>query len=390
MNIESIPNNELRALRSMFQNRNFDIRFVGGCVRDLLHGSTPKDIDLCTDANPEEQIAIYKENNLRYIETGLQHGTVSVVLNNVVYEITSCRFDKITDGRHAIVEYTTNWYKDAERRDFTFNSMFYTFDHKLVDYFNGKSDLENGIVRFVGDADTRIKEDYLRIMRWFRFRGRYESEFSVIESTTKDAIIRNAPNLKSISRERIWSELKKILQHSSRYKIIRSIHEYGIAPYASLPNDINLDENSSRLASNQNVDYLTLMVQLYPHELLSSILHDLKSSRDELNQVNYLVKNLKGFDPKYALAVNCNEIKLVFQAELLYGLATSKEDSISYNWNIPVFEISGQDLINQGIKPSPFFSKILKHLKNKWADNNYIIDKNALPGMIAEFYQINS
>lgn len=106
-------NDDLRTLRSLFQEAGFDIRLVGGCVRDLMSGKTPKDIDLCTDANPQEQIAIYQENNIRYIETGLQHGTISIVMNDVIYEITSLRIDVETDGRHAVVKYTKDGVLDS-------------------------------------------------------------------------------------------------------------------------------------------------------------------------------------------------------------------------------------------------------------------------------------
>lgn len=145
------------------------MRLVGGVVRDLLLGNDPKDIDLATECTPQGMIQIFERAGLRYIPTGLQHGTVTVNINHINYEITTLRIDHVTDGRHALVQFTSDWMKDAERRDLTINAMSLSFDGTLFDYFNGRKDLEERKVRFVGNARERITEDYLRILRYFRY-----------------------------------------------------------------------------------------------------------------------------------------------------------------------------------------------------------------------------
>jgi len=169
----SILNPALWCLRDAFRAQGFDLKLVGGCVRDLMLGLTPKDVDLHTDATPDECVLIYQAEGVRFEETGLSHGTISVIFDHVAYEITSLRTDTETDGRHAVVSYTRDWHTDLRRRDFRFNAMSMSFEGDILDPFGGQADLEAGVVRFVGDAETRIKEDYLRILRWFRFRGRF-------------------------------------------------------------------------------------------------------------------------------------------------------------------------------------------------------------------------
>ena len=167
---------ELKTLRAAFQACGFDIRLVGGAVRDIVAGEDPKDLDFCTDANPTEQLEIYTANGYKYVETGLQHGTITVVIDHVGYEITSLRTETDHEGRHATVAYTRDWMDDLSRRDFTFNAMAMTFDGVLIDPFGGQEDLRNQIVRFVGNANDRVKEDYLRILRWFRFQARFSKQ----------------------------------------------------------------------------------------------------------------------------------------------------------------------------------------------------------------------
>ena len=148
-------------------------RLVGGCVRDTLAGLEVADIDLATPDAPADVIAALEQAGLRALPTGLAHGTVTALAEGRGFEITTLRHDLQTDGRHAVVAFTDDWRADAARRDFTINAMSATPDGTLFDYFDGAADLQAGRVRFVGDAATRIAEDYLRILRFFRFFARY-------------------------------------------------------------------------------------------------------------------------------------------------------------------------------------------------------------------------
>nr|KAF6335946.1 tRNA nucleotidyl transferase 1 [Pipistrellus kuhlii] len=166
---QSLFTEGLRSLTELFAKENHELRIAGGAVRDLLTGVKPQDVDFATTATPEQMKGLFQAAGVRMINNkGEKHGTVTARLHNENFEITTLRIDVVTDGRHAEVEFTTDWQRDAERRDLTVNSMFLGFDGTLYDYFNGYEDLKNKKVRFVGHAKKRIQEDYLRILRYFR------------------------------------------------------------------------------------------------------------------------------------------------------------------------------------------------------------------------------
>ncbi|GGJ19616.1 CCA tRNA nucleotidyltransferase [Neoroseomonas lacus] len=184
-------------------------RAVGGCVRDALAARTSADVDVAAPFTPEEISARLRAAGLKVFETGLAHGTVTAVKAHQPVEVTALRRDVLTDGRHAVVEWTTDWHEDAARRDFTINAMSLTPEGMLFDYFGGRADLAAGLVRFVGDADTRLAEDYLRALRFFRFQARYGR--GAPDAAAVAAIGRAVPGLARLSAERVWMELKRIL-----------------------------------------------------------------------------------------------------------------------------------------------------------------------------------
>ena len=204
-----IPNNAEYILNILDFNNTFGF-VVGGCVRDSLLGKEPHDWDICTSAKPEEVLKLMERNNIRTIETGLQHGTVTAVVNDESYEITTYRVDgEYTDGRRPDrVTFVDNLIEDLGRRDFTINAMAYNYYEGLVDPWNGSYDLHLGLIRCVRNPDDRFKEDALRIMRALRFASTYGFK---IEKETAAAIHRNKDLLKNISAERIQSELTKML-----------------------------------------------------------------------------------------------------------------------------------------------------------------------------------
>ena len=186
-----------------------EIRYVGGCVRKILKKQKVNDIDLATNLIPEEVIEVLKKNKIKYYETGLKHGTVTALINNYKFEITSLRKDVKTDGRHADVVFTNDWKEDASRRDFSINSIYSDLRGNLFDPFNGKKDLENGIVNFIGNPEKRIREDYLRILRYIRFFLNY-SKLKHDENVIK-IIKMNLDGFSKISSDRLLDEFKKLL-----------------------------------------------------------------------------------------------------------------------------------------------------------------------------------
>ena len=157
---------------------NSEIRYVGGCVRKIINDQKVDDIDFAVNLNPNEISEIFKKNNIRFYQTGVEHGTITALINKKKFEITSLRKDISTDGRHAKVEFSKDWHEDASRRDFTINSIYADIDGNLYDPFNGKKDLENGEIKFIGDAQERIQEDYLRILRYIRFFLNYSKKIT--------------------------------------------------------------------------------------------------------------------------------------------------------------------------------------------------------------------
>ena len=220
---------ELLSVAAVFEKRGYDLRIVGGAVRDILLGIHPKDVDLGTNATPEQMIQLFKDNNIHYIETGLQHGTITAHVNNRDFEVTTLRIDKESDGRHAKVEFTNDWKVDAERRDLTINAMSLALDGTLYDYFGGGKDLVERRVRFVGDPRLRIQEDYLRILRYFRFYGRIVERADSHDPDTLTVIREKSAGLKSISVERIWMEVSKILTGNHTPSLIRKIYELNVS-----------------------------------------------------------------------------------------------------------------------------------------------------------------
>ncbi|GBR50593.1 polynucleotide adenylyltransferase [Neokomagataea thailandica NBRC 106555] len=219
-----------------------EARLVGGCVRDLLCGRTLHDFDLATPEPPERVLGLLKAADIRAVPTGLEHGTVTAVIQHTPYEITTLRRDAETDGRHAIVEWTSDWAEDAARRDFTINAMSLDQHDILHDYFGGQEDLIAKRVRFVGDAAQRIKEDALRSLRFFRFEARYGAGDADDEALS--AIKARAQLVGNLSVERIASELLKILAGPDVLRIVKIMAQAGVLAECGIPDVSSFDVQS--------------------------------------------------------------------------------------------------------------------------------------------------
>ena len=194
-----------------------EIRYVGGCLRKILNNEKVDDIDLATNLNPSEVSEILKKNNINFYESGIEHGTITAIIDDHKFEITTLREDIFTDGRHAKVKFSKDWKKDASRRDFTINSLYADLDGNLFDPYNGKKDIEIGQVNFIGDAEKRIREDYLRILRYIRFFLNYSKQ------PHKEEIIKtikiNISGISIVSKDRLLDELKKLLKSNQLEKL---------------------------------------------------------------------------------------------------------------------------------------------------------------------------
>ncbi len=197
-----------------------EIRYVGGCIRKIISKEKIDDIDLATNLQPKQVCNVLKENNIDYYETGVEHGTITAVIKEYKFEITTLREDISTDGRHAKVQFSQNWKKDASRRDFTINSIYSDKDGNLFDPFNGKKDLENGDVKFIGNVEKRIREDYLRILRYLRFFSNYSKKSHDLETLKK--LKMNINGVSKISKERLLDELKKMINYETLEKLSKN------------------------------------------------------------------------------------------------------------------------------------------------------------------------
>ena len=212
---------EIKKLFLAIENYSEDseIRYVGGCVRKILNNEIVDDIDFAVNLKPEECSAALKENNIKFFEIGISHGTIIALIDSYKFEITSLRKDLITDGRHAKVAFTADWQEDASRRDFTINAIFSDIHGNLYDPFDGKKDLEIGKIKFIGDADKRIKEDYLRILRYIRFFLNYSKTDH--NDKIRKIIKQNLNGISNISSERLLDEFKKLIISSSFLKLFK-------------------------------------------------------------------------------------------------------------------------------------------------------------------------
>ena len=219
--IKNLTNNT--PVRKIFEAINeyseeSEIRYVGGCVRKIINNEKVDDIDLATNLVPEQVCEVLKKKEINYYESGIDHGTITALIDNYKFEITTLRKDVSTDGRHAKVEFTNNWKDDASRRDFTINAIYSDAEGNLFDPYNGKKDLEDGYINFIGDVNKRIQEDYLRILRYIRFFLNYSKQPHNSEILRKLKI--NIGGVSKLSKERLLDELKKIFKLETLEKLI--------------------------------------------------------------------------------------------------------------------------------------------------------------------------
>lgn len=356
----------LENLHVKFKSRGFDLRFVGGCVRDTLLGQTPKDVDLCTDATPEEQMKLYTDVGYRWIPTGVEHGTVTVVVEGEVFEVTTLRTESNHDGRYAEMNWTRVWEEDLGRRDLTINAMAMDFDGNLYDPFGGQEDLANRRVRFVGHADARIQEDYLRMLRWYRFHGRVAGE-RPMDCETVDAVRRNKEGLENVSRERVWMEVSKIAVGNEGPRMMFNMFEHGLFPYMDLPNEWNEEVFNYQLTNP--VTFMTMLV-----DDVEQLAEDWKWSREERDLAVFLKRMpfvKSDDDVKYLLAAKGFDPKMVQELCVMSGWKMP-------DWEVPDFPVKGKDLLDAGMKPGPQMGKVLNSLKEVWARSDYTMSKTDL------------
>ncbi len=372
-------------------------RFVGGCVRKYLSGEKIDDIDIATILTPDQIKKKFENTNLKVIDTGVKHGTVTVVSDNHKLEITTLRKDISTDGRHAKVEYTDDWKKDSERRDFTINAIYLDINGKIFDPQMGKNDLKNNNVKFIGDPQKRIQEDYLRIIRFIRFKIMYDN---TVEPTTSDAIKQNLDGIKKISKERILIELLKILDLKNFLNInqssnLREIFSMIFPEFLYLKRLERLKKVYQYSQFNRDILLGVLLIGekdnheyfLHKYNASNKIQETLKSFNQILTKIktekNFfqddLIKNVYLNGKNHLIALNLINFSMDSKVKLDNFSNTLKK---ILEVKIPLFPIDGEFLKQKGMKEGQSLGKVLKKLEKEWLNNNFEISNERIEEII--------
>jgi len=363
---------EMEAIRQAFEPA-FQIRFVGGVVRDLLLGQEPKDFDFATDATPDQMVEIGEANNFTMIPTGLQHGTMIFHLNGEDFEVTTLRIDTNQDGRHADTEWTTSWEEDSLRRDLTYNSLSMDFEGNIYDYHGGIADLETGKTKFVGDPNDRITEDYLRILRMFRFAGRYGHEITPKE---KMAVSRNVKGLEGISGERIWAEMGKILSGNNTAMVLQDMKQTGVTNVIGLPvNDLTKIDMVKKATDNPVTIAMSLVNK---PESLEHFIANWKWSNTEKKLAQFLMDNkFENFNIDQAKEMIVDGADPAHVIEMAHMRVNPQIAQEIKKWKVPVFPLQGRDL-QEIMKPGPEMGKALNYAKALWKSGEFKPSKQEL------------
>jgi len=353
-------------------------RLVGGCVRDALLGIKTDDFDIATRLVPDEVTKLLESKGINVIPTGLKHGTVTAVMGGEKFEITTLRKDLRCDGRHAEVAFTDDFKEDASRRDFTINALSYdVFTHEIFDYFEGLKHLEQKRVVFIGDAHKRIEEDYLRILRFFRFSAYYAKDF---DSEGLKACNTLAYRLKEISRERINMEFDKILLAPNDIAALY-VMQYFVLPNIFEPLDIGTLEKILDLSKKFKTS-LTLneiySLLFWDHDL-SKLKFD-NARKKQIRKFAEFISNISNADLR-AIWINstfpCTLYILFANLEQAINNAKTQELLELISKPKPTFPINGGDLLNLGYSGKNV-GDVLNYLRTIWINHNFQISKKDL------------
>lgn len=332
-------------------------RLVGGCVRDIICEKIPQDIDIATTVLPQQVVKILSDQNIKVIPTGIKHGTVTAIIDKHILEITTLRKDIECFGRHAIVAFTNNWREDAARRDFTVNAMSMDLEGNIYDYFNGMEDLRNNLIRFVGIADERIREDYLRILRYFRFYSYFGG--NNVDQESLKAAFKHAPQMATLSGERIRQEILKIMNKKHAFDTIKLMVENGVWEHLNCTSP-NIDKLSEYKFCSESLINLAAIIRTTSDPLFNCknirlrwrlsnkealTLEMLCSKEYEFSEADISSKKAFYFLGKHNFLM---QLKLKSVEEPNKDLSRLLE--LAEHFIIPAFPVSGRDVRRMGFE----------------------------------------
>lgn len=375
------------------------VRFIGGCVRDHLIGRESLDVDLATDHPPQESLKLLRGAHIRVEPIGIEHGTVVAITDSGQFQITTLREDVQTDGRHAVVAFTHDWTKDAARRDFTINAMSVDPDGRLYDPADGIDDLEQGRVRFIGDPRERIREDVLRILRFFRFTAWYGR--AAPEPAGTAACAEAAQQLANLSGERISAEIRRMMAAPNPYQVTLTMAEHGIL------RPITAMEPAPRMLSrlvameqafNLEPSPLARLAVLLPGDAdaYAALAERLRFSNAERKRLAELARPLPplGDDPETMRQAlyRCKDREIYTLQTLVAAAEGDRIDmrlrlheAATFAW--PSLPVSGLDMIELGVPPGPKVGAILSHLEEWWIRRNFEPDRHACLDAVRQAYR---
>lgn len=360
-------------LLSALQAAGGEARFVGGCVRDAILGRPLGDFDLATTLPPEAVMQACKAAHIKVVPTGLAHGTVTAICDHVVFEITTLRRDVETNGRHAVVAYTDSWQEDAARRDFTMNALFCDGSGAVTDFFGGVADAKAGRVRFVGDPETRIREDVLRILRFFRFFARYgQGDMDEAGLAACKALVALLPTL---SRERVRTEVLKTLLADQPLPVWTIMREIGVFTVLDLPLT-----NLARL--EQVIGYERACGDVSVLRRLWAVCDDVSVLGGALKLSNADMARLQALTPLPDISAPFHlaywaGADVARDALILSGQINRDELQQLKTWSRPLLPLKGEDALALGFAPNAIMGQALKAVEQWWVKSDFAPDHAA-------------
>lgn len=394
----------LQALFNALNRDGGEARVVGGAVRNTLLGSKVSDVDLATTHLPQETVRLAREAGFKPVPTGIEHGTITVVVQGHPFEVTTLRQDVETDGRHAKVAFGTDWKADAERRDFTINALYATADGTIIDDVGGLADIESRTLRFIGDAEQRIREDYLRILRFFRFFAWYGSGRPEADGLRASARLKDG--LAQLSAERVWAELKKLLSAPDPSRALLWMRQGGVLNLI-LPESEKWGIDAIHGLVRTEAD---LGWQADPLLRLASVVPPDSVRMEEmgkrLKMSNAERARLEAWARADAVKPELSEQalkKAIYRGSkqavldrIRLGYAAARADAAGSDdamiraggfarlldaaerYDAPVFPVTGSDLLALGIEKGPGLGEALRSLETFWIDSGFSLDRAAL------------
>jgi poly(A) polymerase len=390
---------ETRAVLAALTAAGHEARIVGGTVRNALLGEPVTDIDIATTATPDEVMAAAAAAGLHAIPTGVSHGTVTMVANRVPFEVTTLREDVETFGRHARVAFTADWAADARRRDFTINALYCDADGAISDPIGGLADLAARRIRFIGDARARIREDALRILRFFRFHARYSPE--AIDAAGLEACAKERRLLVQLSAERVRAELMKLLEAPGAARVIAAMAAHGFivgilgrAPRIGLIERLVAQDVRMQRPADPLLRLSVLAVAV--EEDRDHLAQRLRLSREE-------ARDLVVIDPRLMALVELDDhgrrralytLGVEHWRRMAMAGAASAEHpaeiaawnalrTLPESWMVPKFPLAGRDALDLGLMPGPQIGALLAEIEAEWIASDFALNAAELRTRLA-------